>query len=110
MSTSVVNTIVVLHVVNRSYSFQCLVPVSVAEDNDQGTLFSPSPNVYVRNAVRTLGVTSYTHGYLPHALWVSGQILHISRVLYLYLVEPVYKDHLKQQGSVVSLDRGSLCI
>jgi 17beta-estradiol 17-dehydrogenase / very-long-chain 3-oxoacyl-CoA reductase len=66
---------------------QCLVPVSVSEDEERVSLFSPSPKVYVKNALRTLGVTSYTHGYLPHAIWVrdipSPQVLvHVCMHMY----------------------------
>lgn len=51
---------------------QCLCPVSVAEGVDQTpSLLSPTPQTYVRHALKTLGVTCHTHGYFPHALQVS---------------------------------------
>ena len=51
---------------------QCLCPVSVAEGADQTpSLLSPTPQTYVRHALKTLGVTCHTHGYFPHAVQVS---------------------------------------
>lgn len=51
---------------------QCLCPVSVAEGSGQTpSLLTPSPQTYVRHALKTLGVSCYTHGYFPHALQVS---------------------------------------
>ena len=52
---------------------QCLCPVSVAEGLDQTpSLLTPTPQTYVRHALKTLGVTCNTHGYFPHALQASA--------------------------------------
>lgn len=35
------------------------------------TWMAPSPTTYVQSALKTLGVSSHTTGYLPHSLLVS---------------------------------------
>ena len=54
---------------------QCVLPYLVATKMISGarapgksTVMVPEPGVYVRHALRTLGVCPRTHGYWPHAL------------------------------------------
>lgn len=64
----------------------------MASSRDQSSssregLFAPSPGIYARHAISTLGVSNRTTGYWPHTLQVSNMFL--SEFLFL-MFEPSY--------------------
>lgn len=67
---------------------QTLLPCFVAQSGMHThtapvSLFTPSPETYVRHAIATLGIRSRVSGYWPHAIQVSEPAIllhgHVSR-------------------------------
>ncbi|XP_015227209.1 PREDICTED: inactive hydroxysteroid dehydrogenase-like protein 1 [Cyprinodon variegatus] len=58
---------------NKGIFVQSLIPLQIASSRDQSSssregLFAPSPGIYARHAISTLGVSNRTTGYWPHTL------------------------------------------
>lgn len=54
------------------YFIQTLTPLSLSKSDNEYTVLSPSPRMYVRNALSTLNYSSVCCGYVPHALLVCN--------------------------------------
>lgn len=53
---------------------QTLLPCFLTQAGVSPTMFTPSPDTYVRHAIATLGIRSRICGYWPHAFQVHGQV------------------------------------
>ncbi|PSN51712.1 Very-long-chain 3-oxoacyl-CoA reductase [Blattella germanica] len=62
---------------NHGIIIQCIMPGFIAinkSEIDRPSLISPTPDEYVAQAVRTIGILQQTTGYFPHSLMVG--IIH----------------------------------